>query len=456
MRTIITLLAVLILIITSCASQSPLCSTPYILYEKDCCLDQDSDETCDIDQEVKPQEQPGPAILPIIKEPSVKPTPLPVTLPEKPKIADDLTLGDENSTVTITVYGDYQDSFTQKFNNEILPKLQEQYGTYIYIVYKDFPHYSHTFAKNAAEAVNCAKEQDKGWEYHNQLFANIGKLGSGHLREHAEVVGLNTQSFNLCLSLNKYQEEVMEDIDEGVKNGVSGTPTFFINDLKIVGYRDFTNFKEILESLLTFQLAQDAGYSKHFSASTVGKANTINLGPTYYDKEAPESPFSNDLDFVTFLLAVDATDEYKEDTHNDKAALSARITYDEFNNFKKTTYYLSFSALKNDNSVLTNTFIHGSTGVGTPYLPKVLARLSIEGYLDIRDEANALIAENQPFHYYIIHGLRENGLLDGTINEKDLEVYLYLPGKISAPSEAFPLPQGFLYLFSEHINVQES
>lgn len=117
-------------------------------------------------------------------------------------------------------------------------EVLEKYEGQVRLVYRDFPLVQiHPQALPAALAGECAHEQGKFWEYHDVLFANQSRLDEASLKEYAAQVGLDTATFDQCLTSQKYLEEVRKDYADGVSYGVQGTPTFFLNGLKIFGLR---------------------------------------------------------------------------------------------------------------------------------------------------------------------------------------------------------------------------
>src|SRR5512144_1342083 len=95
----------------------------------------------------------------------------------------------------------------------------------------------HKLAFKAAEAAHCAGEQGKYWEMHDRLFANQQELQPDMLPSYAEEIGLQMDAFRQCLDSGKYMEKVRNDIAEGQKLGVSGTPTL------LLGVSDGTKMK---------------------------------------------------------------------------------------------------------------------------------------------------------------------------------------------------------------------
>ncbi len=116
---------------------------------------------------------------------------------------------------------------------------------------RDFPLSSiHPFAQKASEATECADDQDKYWEYHDLLFANPGALDVDSLKGNAGQLGLDTGTFDECLDSGKYEQEVLQDMQDGRAAGVSGTPAFFINGQLVSGAQPFTVFQQVVDELL--------------------------------------------------------------------------------------------------------------------------------------------------------------------------------------------------------------
>ncbi len=146
-----------------------------------------------------------------------------------------------------------------------LPQIQRDYintGKVKY-VFRDFPLESiHKQAFKAHEAANCAGDQGKFWEMHNQLFANQKKLHPKDLLGYAETLGLDLSVFESCLDSGKHTAEIRKDIDAGVKTGIRGTPSFLLgytesapSKAKAVsmlrGAQPYRQFKQAFDQLLT-------------------------------------------------------------------------------------------------------------------------------------------------------------------------------------------------------------
>ncbi len=111
--------------------------------------------------------------------------------------------------------------------------MLEQYGDQIRIVYRDFPVVG---GEQAAEAAECANEQEAFWPYHDALFedARIYNTVDDYVGL-ANQLGLDVPQFRQCLESSKYRDEIVNDYNDGIAYGVSGTPTFFINGVLNMG-----------------------------------------------------------------------------------------------------------------------------------------------------------------------------------------------------------------------------
>src|SRR4030095_15657253 len=97
-------------------------------------------------------------------------------------------------------------------------------------VFRNFPLTdSHPHALHAAEAAECAAVQGKFWEMHDKLFENQKKLDDRHLVKFAREIGLDEARFVAEMETNGFQDRVQEHFSSGLRSGVHGTPTFFIN-----------------------------------------------------------------------------------------------------------------------------------------------------------------------------------------------------------------------------------
>lgn len=165
---------------------------------------------------------------------------------------DDSVLGDPDAPVTIIEFSDYECPFCSRFYLNTLPQLKSEYidTGKVKLIYRDFPLSFHPDAQKAAEAAECAGEQDKYYEMHDKIFENQQAITITDLKKYAKEIGLNTNEFDECLDSGEMASEVQKDFQEGQQAGVQGTPTFFINDKPLVGAQPFEAFKQIIEGEL--------------------------------------------------------------------------------------------------------------------------------------------------------------------------------------------------------------
>ena len=155
--------------------------------------------------------------------------------------------------MTLIEYGDYQCPFCGKMFEETEKKLREEYikTNKVQMVYRDFPLDSiHPFARLAAEAANCAKDQGKFWLYHDTLFERQSQIPSMDFGKIANELGLNKTVFQECVAGGKYKDKVEQDLQGGIAIGVNSTPTTVVNGQALVGAQPYESFKTAIEEAL--------------------------------------------------------------------------------------------------------------------------------------------------------------------------------------------------------------
>ena len=137
--------------------------------------------------------------------------------------------GPPDAPVTLVQYGDYECPYCGAAY-PIIKEVQVQMGEKLRFVFRNFPiTTSHPHAERAAEAAEAAASQDKFWEMHDLLYENQRNLRDQDLRGYAEKLGLDVELFDKELAEHVHAERVHEDFMSGVRSGVNGTPTFYIN-----------------------------------------------------------------------------------------------------------------------------------------------------------------------------------------------------------------------------------
>ena len=114
-----------------------------------------------------------------------------------------------------------------------LEQLLEKYPTDVRVVFKNFPIRSHKYAYKAAMAALAAGHQDKFWEFHDQLFKNYNRLNDQKIQEISKELGLDQTKFSEHQKSPVEAARIRKDYEEGIRLGVRGTPTIFINGKKL-------------------------------------------------------------------------------------------------------------------------------------------------------------------------------------------------------------------------------
>jgi protein-disulfide isomerase len=171
-------------------------------------------------------------------------------------------LGPKNAPVKVIEFADFQCPFCRRAEDTI-KAMREKYGDKVQLVYMDFPLSFHDHAMQAAGAARCAGEQDKFWQYHDALFADQSKLAPTDLKATAQKLGLDTKKFDACLDKGKYDVAIQQDLAEGRKLNVNGTPTFFIDGRELVGAQPLPRFQEIIDE----ELAQTGNHGAKKTAA---------------------------------------------------------------------------------------------------------------------------------------------------------------------------------------------
>jgi protein-disulfide isomerase len=188
---------------------------------------------------------------------------LTVTPKDRPQ-AQGNSMGDPNAPVKIIEYSDFQCPFCKQFSETTEQGIIDNFVATgkVYFTFRSMGNFvsrniglGGTESRDAAEAVYCASDQGKFWEYKDILYANSlgedeGYFARVRLEKMAEAIGLDVTQFNDCLDSQKYRDRVEQDGMDGQAAGVTGTPSFLINGKLIVGAQPYATFQKEIESAL--------------------------------------------------------------------------------------------------------------------------------------------------------------------------------------------------------------
>src|SRR6266566_7014420 len=183
-----------------------------------------------------------------------------------PVNASDHAAGPDDAPVTLVEYGDYECPYCG-MAHPIVKRAQRELGNRLRFIFRNFPlAESHPHARLAAEAAEAAAAQGKFWEMHDMLFEHQDALETEDLLGYAKSLGLDAAQFARDLEAGTYAKRVRDDFRSGVRSGVNGTPTFFVNGSRYDG--SWANEKAFIHAL--HEAAQQSGRGTPTTADANG------------------------------------------------------------------------------------------------------------------------------------------------------------------------------------------
>lgn len=187
--------------------------------------------------------------------------------------ANDNAIGDPNAPIKVEEFSDFQCPFCERFHQEIEPLLREHYVDTgkVQFVYRSMGNFvsqniggAKTESRDSAAAAYCAGEQNKFWDMHALLFANVlgedaGSFTDRRIAAIAEKVdGLDMSQFRSCYNSGKYEDRVQQDFEDAQAANFNSTPSFLITytvngetkTRSIIGAQPFSTFQQELEAAL--------------------------------------------------------------------------------------------------------------------------------------------------------------------------------------------------------------
>lgn len=167
-----------------------------------------------------------------------------------PPNENDHILGGPDAEVILVEYGDYECPHCRAAHG-VLQQLLPRLGDRIAYAFRHFPLTEiHPNAQAAAEAAEHAGAHGKFWEMHNAIYLNQDAIGPALLIELAQDLGMSEQGLREALASGAYRDKVRSDFMSGVRSGVNGTPSFFINGQRYEGSYDLESLAAALGSAL--------------------------------------------------------------------------------------------------------------------------------------------------------------------------------------------------------------
>jgi protein-disulfide isomerase len=162
---------------------------------------------------------------------------------ERPRLTidvgpDDHVRGPAVARLTLVEYGDYECPYCGAAY-PIVKEIERILGDELRSVFRNFPLGEiHPHAVQAAETAEAAAAQGRFWEMHDRLYENQQRLDTSDLLSHAQSLGLDVTRVQAELEEHAYERRIRNDFVSGVRSGVNGTPTFFINGVRHNGSYD--------------------------------------------------------------------------------------------------------------------------------------------------------------------------------------------------------------------------
>jgi protein-disulfide isomerase/thiol-disulfide isomerase/thioredoxin/uncharacterized membrane protein len=211
--------------------------------------------------------------------------------------ADVPVKGPADAPVTIVLFEDFQCPYCRKLAGNIEGLLDQRPGD-VRIAWYHFPMHSdcnksglkkdmHPRACAAARAAVCAHEQGRFWKMHDLLFQNSAKLSDKEIRGYARRAGVETSTFDQCLSDPATQAKVEQDAMAGSARGVSGTPNFFVNGRKLAGAQPIEALVAVVDALKKQteegRVLLDVEVQEEIIGTVEGTAASVSLKGPYGD-----------------------------------------------------------------------------------------------------------------------------------------------------------------------------
>lgn len=158
-------------------------------------------------------------------------------------------IGSADAPVVIVEFGDFRCGYCKRFHEQTIQPLLANYGEQVRFVYRDYPILGPD-SQQAAYAAQCAHDQGVFWDFHDLLYANQSQLNRVAFLSYAESLGMDVERFTDCYDNGTLNGAVVQDYNDGVALGITGTPTFFINGKMLIGAQPYEQFAAAIDAEL--------------------------------------------------------------------------------------------------------------------------------------------------------------------------------------------------------------
>ncbi len=156
--------------------------------------------------------------------------------------------GNKKAPVTLVEYGDYECPYCGQAY-PVVKQIQKHFGNQLLFAFRNFPLTQvHPYAEMAAETAEFAADSDRFWEMHDLIYENQSSLSPEFLLELAQSLELSVKDLEVAIAKKKYAPKIEKDVMSGVRSGVNGTPTFFINGQRYNGPFDFEDLVAAIDA----------------------------------------------------------------------------------------------------------------------------------------------------------------------------------------------------------------
>ena len=163
-------------------------------------------------------------------------------------------MGSDSAPVTVVEYADFECPACAQFAVLTAPDVRQRLVATgrVRWVFRDFPLEGHPYSMPAHHAAQCAGEQGKFFEMHDQLYFNQGRWVTDRrperrFRDFARAIGLDVRRYDDCMSSGRYMARLERERQDGLAAGVGSTPTFDIGGRRVVGASSYDDFRSYVD-----------------------------------------------------------------------------------------------------------------------------------------------------------------------------------------------------------------